>query len=606
MTRGAWLPELFSGLSRASSLLQPGQVYRICPLQALGLRQIREVVVSRSYSRRQILGGLAGLAVVGVGAGGAYRYWLGKVAEAEAGHDYELIAAPLDVELVPGHKTEAWAFGPSAPGTELRVRQGEWLRVRFINHLPVATTIHWHGIRLPLEMDGVPYVSQLPVLPGEYFDYKFRVPDAGSYWYHPHVNSSEELGRGLVGPLIIEEREPTGFKHERTLSLKSWHVDEEGAFVAFSIPREAARGGTAGRLSTINGVSQAVIDLPAGQITRVRLLNLDNTLTYRINIPDVEAQIYALDGNPIEPRPLGKEYWLGPGMRICLAIKAPPAGEELSIRNGPVRLGTFRSVANTDAPTEWPPTLPANPIAEPDLANAEKLNFNFEWVGSVSVNTDNGKPPSLWQINGKAWDITDKTCADRPIAKLEKGKSYIFELKNMTQYQHPIHLHGVMRQIRPAAIIDRSRDQDFMREALALAAQGAALGEVPVGAVLVQDGEIIGRGFNCPISGNDPSAHAEMVAIRAAAQAISNYRLVGSTLYVTLEPCSMCAGLIVHSRVARVVYGALEPKAGIVQSQGQFFTQGFLNHRVLFEGGVLAEECGAVLSEFFKARRAKP
>lgn len=161
-----------------------------------------------------------------------------------------------------------------------------------------------------------------------------------------------------------------------------------------------------------------------------------------------------------------------------------------------------------------------------------------------------------------------------------------------------------MRQFRPTAIIDRSRDQDFMREALALAAQGAALGEVPVGAVLVQDGEIIGRGFNCPISGNDPSAHAEMVAIRAAAQAISNYRLVGSTLYVTLEPCSMCAGLIVHSRIARVVYGALEPKAGIVQSQGQFFTQGFLNHRVLFEGGVLAEECGTVLSEFFKARRA--
>ncbi|ONH55398.1 Multicopper oxidase with three cupredoxin domains (includes cell division protein FtsP and spore coat protein CotA) [Pseudomonas cedrina] len=401
--------------------------------------------MSRSFSRRQILGGLAGLAVVGVGAGGAYRYWLGKVAEAEAeaGHDYELIAAPLDVELVPGHKTQAWAFGSSAPGTELRVRQGEWLRVRFINHLPVATTIHWHGIRLPLEMDGVPYVSQLPVLPGEYFDYKFRVPDAGSYWYHPHVNSSEELGRGLVGPLIIEEREPTGFKHERTLSLKSWHVDEEGAFVAFSIPREAARGGTAGRLSTINGVSQAVIDLPAGQITRVRLLNLDNTLTYRLNIPDVEAQIYALDGNPIEPRPMGKEYWLGPGMRICLAIKAPPAGEELSIRNGPVRLGTFRSVASTDAPAQWPPALPANPISEPDLANAEKLNFNFEWVGSVSVNVDNGKPPSLWQINGKAWDITDKTCADRPIAKLEKGKSYIFELKNMTQYQHPIHLHGM-------------------------------------------------------------------------------------------------------------------------------------------------------------------
>lgn len=153
-------------------------------------------------------------------------------------------------------------------------------------------------------------------------------------------------------------------------------------------------------------------------------------------------------------------------------------------------------------------------------------------------------------------------------------------------------------------IIDRSRDQDFMREALELARQGAGLGEVPVGAVVVRDGEIIGRGFNCPISTSDPSAHAEMVAIRDAAKALENYRLPASTLYVTLEPCSMCAGLIVHSRIGRVVYGALEPKAGIVQSQGQFFTQGFLNHRVLFEGGVLAEECGAVLSEFFKQRRA--
>ncbi|MWV11540.1 tRNA adenosine(34) deaminase TadA [Pseudomonas sp. R-28-1W-6] len=158
-----------------------------------------------------------------------------------------------------------------------------------------------------------------------------------------------------------------------------------------------------------------------------------------------------------------------------------------------------------------------------------------------------------------------------------------------------------MRQIK---IIDRSQDERFMREALALASEGATLGEVPVGAVLVQDGEIIGRGFNCPISTHDPSAHAEMVAIRAAALDLRNYRLPGSTLYVTLEPCSMCAGLIVHSRIARVVYGATEPKAGVVVSRGQFFTQEFLNHRVLVEGGLLAQECGAVLSAFFKARRS--
>ncbi|AWT09368.1 tRNA adenosine(34) deaminase TadA [Stutzerimonas frequens] len=159
--------------------------------------------------------------------------------------------------------------------------------------------------------------------------------------------------------------------------------------------------------------------------------------------------------------------------------------------------------------------------------------------------------------------------------------------------------------MRRPQIIDRSQDERFMREALALAAQGAALGEVPVGAVLVQDGQIIGRGFNCPISQHDPSAHAEMVAVRDAAQALQNYRLPGVTLYVTLEPCSMCAGLIVHSRIQRVVYGATEPKAGVVVSRGQFFEQAFLNHRVLVEGGVLAEECGAVLSEFFRQRRQK-
>lgn len=157
---------------------------------------------------------------------------------------------------------------------------------------------------------------------------------------------------------------------------------------------------------------------------------------------------------------------------------------------------------------------------------------------------------------------------------------------------------------RPA-IIDRSQDERFMREALALAAEGAARGEVPVGAVLVVDGEIVGRGFNCPISGHDPSAHAEMVAIRDAARHLANYRLVGSTLYVTLEPCSMCAGLIVHSRVGRLVYGASEPKAGVVQSRGRFFEQDFLNHRLAVEGGVLAEACGTILSDFFRARRRK-
>ena len=152
--------------------------------------------------------------------------------------------------------------------------------------------------------------------------------------------------------------------------------------------------------------------------------------------------------------------------------------------------------------------------------------------------------------------------------------------------------------------VDRSLDTQFMAEALEQARLGAQLGEVPVGAVLVRDGEVLGRGFNQPIASRDPSAHAEMVALRAAALAVDNYRLPGSTLYVTLEPCSMCAGLIVHARVARLVYAASEPRAGVASSRGQFFQQDFLNHRVLVEGGLLAEESAELLRGFFRARRS--
>src|SRR6218665_356451 len=250
-----------------------------------------EVSVPMSFTRRQILGGLLGLTAVGLGAGGV-RYWLGRPLGSTT-HDYELIAAPMDLELVAGYKTPAWGYGGQAPGVELRSRQGDWLRVRFINKLSEPTTIHWHGIRLPLELDGVPYVSQLPVLPCEYFDYQFKAPDAGNYWYPPHVLSREQLGHGLVGPLVVEEREPTGFKHERSLSLKTWHIDAEGAFTPFSIPREAARGGTAGSYSTINAEHLPIIDLPAGQIVRLRIFNLDNTVTYRLNLPGADARLYA-------------------------------------------------------------------------------------------------------------------------------------------------------------------------------------------------------------------------------------------------------------------------------------------------------------------------
>jgi len=148
-------------------------------------------------------------------------------------------------------------------------------------------------------------------------------------------------------------------------------------------------------------------------------------------------------------------------------------------------------------------------------------------------------------------------------------------------------------------------DEDFMRAALQLAQQAELAGEVPVGAVVVKDGVIVGRGSNAPIGRHDPSAHAEMLALRDAAQNVGNYRLVGCELYVTLEPCLMCVGAMFHARIARVVYGASDPKTGAAGSVLNLFEEQRLNHHAEVQGGVLAVECGNILSQFFAARRAQ-
>lgn len=146
-------------------------------------------------------------------------------------------------------------------------------------------------------------------------------------------------------------------------------------------------------------------------------------------------------------------------------------------------------------------------------------------------------------------------------------------------------------------------DEDYMRIALELAQQAGQADEVPVGALVVKAGEIIGRGFNAPILLHDPSAHAEMLALRDAAQRVGNYRLVDCELYVTLEPCLMCVGAIFHARISRVVFGAYDPKTGAAGSVINLFSDPQLNHHATVQGGVLGEECGKMLTQFFAARR---
>jgi tRNA(adenine34) deaminase len=158
-------------------------------------------------------------------------------------------------------------------------------------------------------------------------------------------------------------------------------------------------------------------------------------------------------------------------------------------------------------------------------------------------------------------------------------------------------------------VIDHSRrdaaptDEFFMQRAIELARQAEALGEVPVGCVIVRDGEIIGEGFNQPIVSHDPSAHAEIIALRDAANKTTNYRLTNATLYVTIEPCTMCVGAMMHARIARVVFGALEPKAGALVSHLQLADKNHFNHQLSFAQGVLADQCSELISSFFRTKR---
>ena len=149
-----------------------------------------------------------------------------------------------------------------------------------------------------------------------------------------------------------------------------------------------------------------------------------------------------------------------------------------------------------------------------------------------------------------------------------------------------------------------SLDEQFMRRAIELAQQAAAVGEVPVGALVVKDGQVIGEGYNQPITSCDPTGHGEIIAMRNAATALGNYRLSGCDLYVTIEPCTMCVGAMVHARIGKIIFGAREPRAGALESQLRLMDESHYNHSIEWQGGVLAEDCGGLISGFFRAKRA--
>lgn len=369
--------------------------------------------------------------------------------EGDADVDFVLVAEPASIELLPGKTTAALTFNGDYPAPVIRAKQGKRIRIRFINRLNEPTTIHWHGIRIENDMDGVPFLTQPPVMPGETFVYDFSCPDAGTFWYHPHVNSLTQLGKGLTGAFIVEEAEPLPFDHETVVQLRDWRLDKEGGFLPLSIPRQAARAGTLGTVKTVNGFIKPVLNIPAGGVIRARFLNLDNTRVYHLSFKDYPARVLAHDGNAIDEPYALESRDTGAGMRLDVGFIAPAEeGKEVIVYDkkgrGYFELFRFRTVASNLPKRSQVPALPVNPIPAPDLDNAELLKFVFEWEGALSpTQSDGSVNHSFWTINRRAWEGMSRDTIPAPLATLALGRSYVIELHNATPHHHPIHMHGV-------------------------------------------------------------------------------------------------------------------------------------------------------------------
>jgi len=364
--------------------------------------------------------------------------------------DYILIAKQAPINLMPNGKATALTYNGNIPAPVIQAKQGQRIRIKLINHLEsLSTSIHWHGLRIPNAMDGVPFISHPPIKPGQSFIYDFIPPDAGTFWYHPHINSLPQMARGMVGLIIVEEKLPLTFAADIPLSLKKWRLKADGEFKKQQfIPRKAARHGTQGNWQTVNGNAQPTINIPVGGAIRLRFANLDNSVYYNIHVAHEQVKMLALDGMPLLPSREQSEYQLGAGMRLDLGFIAPSKpGIEIPVLNksamGDEVLLTLKTSQQRQPFPKRLPDMLANPVQHPDLASAETKLFTFDWDAAVSpVSEKEAEMPIFWSINQRS--LTEMTMGNlgEPLAKLTLGKSYIFVLKNTSQYHHPIHLHG--------------------------------------------------------------------------------------------------------------------------------------------------------------------
>ncbi|MCX2724943.1 multicopper oxidase family protein [Roseibium salinum] len=399
-------------------------------------------------SRRELLLGSAGT-VAAFAAGGI-------AASTAQAAEHALALSYLDHGILPEAPTKGMmSFVPDGPPPVLRLRQGRKTAIEVKNALDEVTSVHWHGLRLANRMDGVPYLTQYPIEAGQSFRYEFTPPDAGTFWYHPHCNTLEQIARGLTGVLVVEEEEDPGFDRDLPLNIRDFRLGGDGQFIDFYKARNAARGGTLGTVSTVNWQTGPVYDLDAGSLVRLRLAVTDLTRVGTYAISGAQARVIALDSNPL-PKPLpANALTLAPGQRADIALRVPDSEDEVATLllqkpSGDKVLARFRAKgASAERDLRELRPLPQNPVPVPDLGNAEVLDFVFGWSpeGDAPQQSLCGSLGyTFWSINRIAWP-GDRPGPFDPLATMKLGKSYILRLRNETPNAHPIHLHGLSFQL---------------------------------------------------------------------------------------------------------------------------------------------------------------
>lgn len=376
-----------------------------------------------------------------------------SLARAEDGF-FELTAQKGQARLYgkDGGLSDLWLYNGRLPGPEIRVKRGERVKIRFRNALDEPTSVHWHGIRIDNAMDGVAGLTQPAVEPGDSFDYDFVAPDAGTYWYHAHTMSWNQVPRGLAGPLIVEEDEPVFAPDcDITLMLSDWRLSEDGTLetASFGARHDFSHAGRLGNWLTINGVSMPEIPLQQGRWHRLRLVNTSASRVLDLAPSRFGAKVIALDGQPFDaPRDIVGTVQLSPAQRMDLVLR-PDTTDDIAFETmtgQPFQFATFK-VGGTTAP-DLPLKQPAaNDLPEPDLGDARTVPLAMAggaMMGMRALAQEKSEDELREMIeNGQFWAFNGKAGMDEtPLFTARQGETILLESRNDTSFAHAMHLHG--------------------------------------------------------------------------------------------------------------------------------------------------------------------